>query len=236
MSSFVIVVKNFKCDESIITLMINLRLFPKKIGWSDLLLRIIAVAIVMMIITSFAWGNWSDFFIALISASMVWLPILLPKRFNLMIPKRFLVPIVFFLFASLVLGEYGDFYEKFWWWDLLLHTFSAVGFGLIGIVIILIIYKQDKIKASPIILAMFAFTFALSIGALWEIFEYAMDQFFGLNMQKSGLDDTMSDLMVDSVGSLIAAAYGYYFWKLNSRTKTIANEINQVIANNFRDK
>ncbi len=53
-------------------------------------------------------------------------------------------------------------------------------------------------------------------------------------MQKSGLDDTMFDLIVDTVGALVAAIYGYYFWKLNSKDGSVANQINQVVSNNVR--
>lgn len=60
---------------------------------------------------------------------------------------------------------------------------------------------------------MIAFCFALAMGALWEIFEFAMDQIFGLNMQKSGLVDTMTDLIVDTVGALIGAISGFFWLK-----------------------
>ena len=38
-----------------------------------------------------------------------------------------------------------------------------------------------------------------------------MDKTFGLNMQKSGLMDTMSDLIIDSIGAGIAALAGYLY-------------------------
>jgi hypothetical protein len=53
----------------------------------------------------------------------------------------------------------------------------------------------------------------LSIGALWEIFEFLMDSLFGLNMQKSGLIDTMWDLIVDALGALVISILGYLYLK-----------------------
>ena len=38
-----------------------------------------------------------------------------------------------------------------------------------------------------------------------------MDWFFNFNMQKSGLVDTMTDLIVNTIGSLIAAVLGYFY-------------------------
>ena len=76
-------------------------------------------------------------------------------------------------------------------------------------------------------LGLIAFCFALSIGALWEIFEFTMDQVFGLNMQKSGLVDTMWDLIVDMGGALIGASAGF-FW-LKGRNSTLTAMIDEVV-------
>ena len=58
---------------------------------------------------------------------------------------------------------------------------------------------------------MVSFGFAVTIGTLWEIFEFLMDWFFGFNMQKSGLVDTMTDLLINAIGAAIAAAIGYFY-------------------------
>jgi uncharacterized membrane protein YjdF len=60
---------------------------------------------------------------------------------------------------------------------------------------------------NPGFVALFAFVFAIALGTLWEIFEFAMDQIFGLEMQKpmfgdpSGLTDTMWDMIVNAIGA-----------------------------------
>ena len=63
-------------------------------------------------------------------------------------------------------------------------------------------------------LALFSFSFAIAIGVVWEIFEFFMDISFGLNMQKSGLIDTMGDLIVDSLGALLASGIGYFYLRI----------------------
>jgi len=68
----------------------------------------------------------------------------------------------------------------------------------------------------PAFVALFSFVFAIAIGSMWEIFEYSMDSFFDLNMQKSGLVDTMWDLIVDAVGALFIAVLGYWYMKRGS--------------------
>jgi hypothetical protein len=95
----------------------------------------------------------------------------------------------------------------------LLHGGSAIGFGLIGFIFIFLLFKGDRYAAPPIAMSFFAFCFGVSIGVVWEIFEFAMDQTFGLNMQKSGLIDTMWDMIVDAIGAGIGAAAGYFYLK-----------------------
>ncbi len=99
--------------------------------------KIIFIAIWLSLIFAFILSvitkNWGDVIVSIITGVIIWLPKLLPNKFNIMVPKRFIVIIILFLFTSLFLGEFGDFYEKLWWWDLLLHSFSAFAFGILGI-------------------------------------------------------------------------------------------------------
>src|SRR4029078_2713835 len=132
------------------------------------------------------------------------LPFFVEEKFNLSIPNSFIVVIIFFIAGSLFLGEAQDFYYKFWWWDIMLHGFSAIGFGIIGFVIMLYLTQSSKLTASPFLIFLFSFSFSIATGAIWEIIECAVDQTFGTKMQKSGLVDTMTDLMVDCGGGIIA--------------------------------
>ena len=105
--------------------------------------------------------------------------------------------------ATLFFGEVWDFYDRFWWWDIFLHGGSAVGFGLIGFVMVFILFQGDRYAAPPWAMGLFAFCFAMTTGAIWEVFEFAMDEGFGMNMQKSGLVDTMTDIIVNALGGVI---------------------------------
>ena len=122
-----------------------------------------------------------------------------------------------FIFSSLFLGEVGDFYIKYWWWDILLHTTSTMALAIISFSIILILLNNEKIKTSPGTISIFSALIAIGIGAIWEIFEFSMDQIFGFNMQKSGLVDTMWDLIVATIGASIVSASGYLFLKFGRK-------------------
>ena len=120
---------------------------------------------------------------------------------------------IVFIYATLFLGNVQEYYARFWWWDFVMHTGSGIVLGLVGFLIIYALFKGERVVASPIWIAIFAFSFAVALGAVWEIFEFTMDQLFGYGMQKSGLVDTMWDLIVDSVGALLASFVGWLYLK-----------------------
>jgi len=139
------------------------------------------------------------------------------KKYKINIPLHFELAIILFVYASLFLGEITKFYELFWWWDILLHAISAIAFGYVGFIIIFILNDTKKLNITPFWIAIFAFCFAISIGTIWEIFEFSIDQIFNTNMQKSGLIDTMWDLIADTLGALISILGGYAYMKGNKK-------------------
>lgn len=138
------------------------------------------------------------------------LPTMLGRRFSLHIPAEFEALTVVFIFASLFLGEVRGYYLRFWWWDIVLHISSGFLLGILGFLLVYVLNKRKELSLDlkPGFVAFFAFLFALGLGTVWEIFEFAMDQMFGLRMQK-GLVDTMWDLIVDAAGAVVIAILGY---------------------------
>ncbi|WP_017930484.1 hypothetical protein [Robiginitomaculum antarcticum] len=178
--------------------------------------------------------SWNMVFLAVMVFILTMLPFFFQSVVHIKLPIGFVGGIVFFMVGTIFLGEAGDFYERFWWWDAFLHTFSAVGFGLTGVIIVLFLVRGDQISASPpSMLVLMAFSFAVSIGAVWEVFEFGMDQIFGTNMQKNGLMDTMYDLIVDIIGAAMGAMAGYIFLKSRRRGRgLLSNTIEKVIEEN----
>lgn len=155
--------------------------------------------------------RWTLVFTTSLIFLLTYLPAMIERRYRIYLPIEFEFIIILFIYASLFLGEIRSYYLRYWWWDILLHTSSGVAIGFAGFLILFVLYHKDKINAKPGWLAAFSFCFAVAIGAIWEIFEFAMDQSFGLNMQKSGLVDTMWDLIVDSLGALLTSFVGYFY-------------------------
>ncbi len=188
---------------------------------SERITRIITLllrgALLVAAFLAVATKNWSALFAAIGAFGLTYVPRVLASAIHVRLPLQFEAIITLFIYASIFLGEVGDYYDRFWWWDTLLHAGAAFSFGFIGFLVLFLLQSRQKLQASPLLISMFAFSFGLAIGALWEIFEFAVDSLFGLNMQKSGLPDTMGDLIIDTVGAGIASFIGYLNLRYNFR-------------------
>lgn len=171
----------------------------------------------LLLLIGGAWAiygqNWTALFVTALTFALTFAPFALQRYYHVQFPVVFSSAIIVFTYSTLLLGELGNFYERYWWWDVVLHGGSAIGFGLVGFVFILMLFKGDRFAAPPLAMSWIAFSFGMTIGVVWEFFEFGMDQFFGLNMQKSGIVDTMYDLMVDAVGAGLGSAGGYFYLK-----------------------
>ena len=177
----------------------------------SLMTKAIWVALLVIAADALITGRFSVAFVALATLALSLVPVFFARWAVIHVPPSFMLAVVAFVGGTLFLGEAYGFYERFWWWDIAMHGASALGFGLIGFVLVFMMFQGDRFGAPHGAVAFFAFCFGVAIGAGWEVFEYAMDQAFGLNMQKTGLDDTMGDLIVDVVGAALGAMAGWAY-------------------------
>ncbi len=171
------------------------------------------IVLVSATVTGLVSSNWSLATVGLITFLLTLFPVFFSNRFAVKLPVSFVSMIVIFIFATIFLGEAFDFYEQYWWWDVLLHGGAAVGFGLFSFLLVFMLFQGDRYSAPPIAIAFITFSCAVAVGATWEILEFAADELLGLNMQKSGLQDTMWDLIVDCLGASVAALAGFLYLK-----------------------
>jgi hypothetical protein len=197
------------------------------------ILQWIWALLLLSALVSLGLARWSLSFVSLVTLVLSLVPPVLANRWSLTLPMPFLLATTMFLFGSIILGEAFDFYERVWWWDLALHGSAAIGFGLTGFLFVFMLFEGDRLAAPPSAIAFIAFCVAMTMGALWEVFEFAMDQIFALNMQKSGLVDTMGDLIINAVGGAIASLTGYYYQRYD-QAGLLGHGLSQFIQMNKR--
>jgi hypothetical protein len=184
----------------------------------------------------FASGQYQSTMETLAILTITFLPLVLHSRFNVKIPHEFETLSIIFICLSLFLGEVMDFYNRYWWWDMMLHTQSGFLLGITGFLLVYVLNENTNINMSLSsgFIALFACMFAMGMGTMWEIFEYCMDQAFGFNMQKSGLHDTMWDLIVDAAGAAIISLLGYRYLQTHESDSFLERWIDRFVVANPR--
>lgn len=207
------------------------------------ILAILQLVMAVQLVLLLARQDWPEAFFVTAIMALTLAPVIFRQPVD--IPSEVQIVAVLFIFATLFLGEVRGYYERFWWWDGALHTTSGLLLGMVGFMFVYMLNEDRHVDLHmrPSFVALFAFFFAVGIGAIWEIFEYAMDQLVGTNMQPatagdpSGLTDTIQDLIVDTIGAAIVAIGGWRYLA-RARTAHIDNWAKRFIRRNpqlFRD-
>lgn len=200
---------------------------------------------ILVALMAIEWGlllydqSWLSLFLVTMIIGTLFVPMLFRRKMEMEIPAEFHFTAVIFIFASFYLGEVQDFYQRLWWWDIALHTTAGLLMGILGFLLVYVLNESKRVELNMTsgFIAFFAFTFALAIGSVWEVFEFSMDQIFGTNMQKkmlgdpSGLTDTMWDIIVNAVGAFIISFAGYFYLK-HKRSFFVKDWIRKFIERN----
>lgn len=212
----------------------------------------IIFTLIIALFIEFFNKRWLFFFVTCLSLILCLLPYIFQKKYKIYLPSEVQLAIVLFIYAGVFLGEVRNFYVLYWWWDSLLHLFSGFAMGLVAFGIMYVLYKTNKIKTSVLFIALLIFCLTISIGVIWEIFEFGMDSVFGLNMQRSrdhclepgpcdtrlGLMDTMYDFILNTIGALFASVIGFIYLKkedhfiLNNIIKKFTDKNPRLFNNN----
>ena len=148
-----------------------------------ILLRALVVVTAIMQIGN---GNYENVFLCILTLLLLLVPSLLQLTLRIELPSVLEIILLVFIFAAEILGEIQEFYMLIPFWDTLLHTLNGFLAAAIGFSLVDLLNKSRKItfQLSPLFTAIVALSFSMTIGVIWEFFEFAMDQFFGMDMQK----------------------------------------------------
>ena len=161
-----------------------------------LVLRALVIAVM---VRAFFRGAYENMFMCGLTLVLMILPSILTKKLKIYLPSALEIVILCFIFAAEILGEISSFYINVPHWDTMLHTINgflcaAVGFALVDL------FNRDErftFKLSPLFLAVVAFCFSMTIGVLWEFFEFSADHFFATDMQKDTIVRQINTVELD---------------------------------------
>ncbi len=180
-----------------------------------------------MLILAFFIAVYSNrplvFAFSILGLIATFIPFISKKLFKTNFPAEYEIIIMLFLYGILFLGDVRGLFAEFWWWDVLLNLIASISLSIVGLTILYVLYKDKKINANPLIISFLTFSFAVAMGTVWEILEFALDTFFGFSFQKSLLD-TMKDLSINMLGAMLVSMVGYSYIK-NGKIKIISEFI-----------
>lgn len=178
-----------------------IRILRQKKTVSAVYLTLRALVLFTMV-AQFFNGNFENVFLCALTLILFVLPTIFERELKIDLPDTLEIIILLFIFAAEILGEIQSFYTTFPHWDATLHTLNGFLCAAIGFCLVDMCNRNERfsMSLSPVFMAIVAFCFSMTIGVLWEFFEYYMDQFFLLDMQKDTVVQTISTIHLDPAG------------------------------------
>lgn len=163
---------------------------------------VLRALVILVMIRQALNQNYENVFLCVLTLVLLILPSLLQITLKIELPSTLEIIILLFIFAAEILGEINEFYIVIPMWDTILHTLNGFLAAAIGFSLVDLLNRSEKAKfyLSPLFVAIVSFCFSMTIGVLWEFFEFGMDQIFGFDMQKDTVINTINSVMLDPAG------------------------------------
>jgi len=160
---------------------------------------VLRLAVAAMMVRQLFNRNYENVLLCVLTLILFMLPSVFERRLHIDLPDTLEIIILLFIFAAEILGEIAAFYTHFHNWDTILHTMNGFLCAAIGFALVDILNRETRISLnlSPFFMAVVAFCFSMTIGVLWEFFEFAMDHLVLFDMQKDTIIDTISTVKLD---------------------------------------
>lgn len=164
---------------------------------------VLIALVVLSVVRQFFLGSYHNMFLGILTLILFMIPELIEKKVGVVIPTGLKSIILIFIFAAEILGEINAFYIKIPIWDTLLHTTNGFLMAAIGFALIDLFNRSERfsLKMSPYFVAFTAFCFSMTVGVVWEFFEFGMDWFFHTDMQKDWILPAISSVKLDPAGA-----------------------------------
>ena len=147
--------------------------------------------------------NYEAAFFCILTIGLLYIPSWLQVKLHIELPPPLEITILCFIFAAEILGEVNAFYVNVPNWDTMLHTLNGFLAAAVGFSLVLLLNDDERLTfdLSPFFLALVAFCFSMTIGVLWEFFEFGMDFFFHTDMQKDTVINALYTVALDPTNS-----------------------------------
>ena len=159
-------------------------------------LRLMVLAVLVLSLIN---RRFENVFVCALTLVLFLVPAFFQKNFGIELPTTLEIIIMLFIFAAEILGEIGAYYVKVPLWDTMLHTTNGFLCAAVGFSLVDLLNRNNRFKfhLSPLYLSIVAFCFSMTIGVLWEMFEFGADMLFATDMQKDFVVTRISSVALD---------------------------------------
>ena len=198
---------------------------------------VLMAVVVLSIIRQFFLGNYHNMFLGVLTLILFMIPKVIEKKLGVSIPAGLEAIILIFIFSAEILGEINAFYVKIPIWDTMLHTTNGFLMAAIGFAMIDIFNRSEKfsIKMSPYFVAFVAFCFSMTVGVLWEFFEFSMDWFFHTDMQKDWILPAISSVKLNPSGENVPVKMAIDSVVINGQEWNLGGYLDVGIVDTMKD-
>ncbi len=198
---------------------------------------VLLVLVVFSIVRQFFLGSYHNMFLGILTLILFSMPKVIERRLGVNIPAGLETVILVFIFSAEILGEINAFYVKIPIWDTILHTTNGFLMAAIGFAMIDIFNRSEKfsIRMSPYFVAFVAFCFSMTIGVLWEFFEFSMDWFFQTDMQKDWILPAISSVKLNPNGENVPVKMVIESMVVNGQKWNLGGYLDVGIVDTMKD-
>ena len=163
---------------------------------------VLRLLVLLVMVAQIFNKDYFNVFLCLLTLVLFTIPSLVEHRLHIDVPDTLEVIILLFVFSAEILGEIRAYYLQFPYWDTMLHTISGFLMAAIGFSLIDILNRSEKValNLAPVFVGLFAFCFSMTVGVLWEFFEFGMDRYFGMDMQKDTVISQVTSVELNPEG------------------------------------
>jgi len=175
------------------------RKIPKEAKSTFIVYLVLRVLVVGEMVLCIFRKDFESLFLCVLTLFLMLLPNIFERKLNIELPSTLEIIILLFIFSAEILGEINSFYVNVPQWDTILHTINGFLCAAIGFAMVDMFNRNEKFsfKLSPVYLAIASFCFSMTVGVMWEFFEFGMDQLFQLDMQKDTIVNTIGTVLLD---------------------------------------
>lgn len=163
---------------------------------------VLSFFIVLTFVRAAFMHRYENMFVCVLSLVLFCVPMLIERSLDIDIPPVMEGIIYCFIFAAEILGEINSFYTIIPGWDTMLHTINGFLVAAVGFSLVDLFNRSERFsfKLSPLFLAIVAFCFSMTVGVLWEFFEFGADQVMGTDMQKDFIVQNINSVSLNPDG------------------------------------